>query len=167
MDWVRGKETAAAFIKKYRYVLIVLVAGLFLMALPPTQESPQTQTQPVVEQTEPQLQDTLAQLLSHLEGAGKVEVLLTQSKGSQTLYQTDEDSTASDGNTETHRETVLVTGTDRGEMGLIRQVNPPTYQGAIVLCQGADNANIRLSIVEAVMSVTGLRSDCITVLKMK
>lgn len=166
MDWVRGKETAAAFVKKYRYVLIVLAAGLFLMALP-TQESPQPQTQPVAEQTEPQLQETLAQLLSHLEGAGKVEVLLTQSKGPQTLYQTDEDSTVSEGTTDTHRETVLVTGTDRGEAGLIRQVNPPTYQGAIVLCQGADKANIRLSIVEAVMSATGLRSDCITVLKMK
>lgn len=166
MDWVRGKETAAAFIKKYRYVLIVLAAGLFLMALP-TQESPQPQTQPVAEQTEPQLQETLAQLLSHLEGAGKVEVLLTQSKGPQTLYQTDEDSTVSEGTTDTHRETVLVTGTDRGEAGLIRQVNPPTYQGAVVLCQGADKANIRLSIVEAVMSATGLRSDCITVLKMK
>lgn len=166
MDWVRGKETAAAFVKKYRYVLIVLAAGLFLMALP-TQESQQLQTQPVAEQTEPQLQETLAQLLSHLEGAGKVEVLLTQSKGPQTLYQTDEDSTVSEGTTDTHRETVLVTGTDRGEAGLIRQVNPPTYQGAIVLCQGADKANIRLSIVEAVMSATGLRSDCITVLKMK
>lgn len=166
MDWVRGKETAAAFVKKYRYVLIVLAAGLFLMALP-TQEAQQPQTQPVAEQTEPQLQETLAQLLSHLEGAGKVEVLLTQSKGPQTLYQTDEDSTVSEGTTDTHRETVLVTGTDREEAGLIRQVSSPTYQGAIVLCQGADNANIRLSIVEAVMSVTGLRSDCITVLKMK
>ena len=166
MDWLKGKETVAVFMKKYRYVLLVLAVGLFLMALP-EQESPPAQTTPIVEQTEPQLQDTLAQMLSHLEGAGKVEVMLTQSKGQQTLYQTDEDTSVSDGNTDTQRQTVLVSGSDRGEMGLIRQINPPTYQGAIVLCQGADNANIRLSIVEAVMSVTGLRSDCITVLKMK
>lgn len=166
MDWLKGKETVAVFMKKYRYVLLVLAVGLFLMALP-EQESPPEQTTPIIEQTEPQLQDTLAQLLSHLEGAGKVEVMLTQSKGQQTLYQTDEDTSVSDGNTDTHRKTVLVSGSDRGETGLIRQINPPTYQGAIVLCQGADNANIRLSIVEAVMSVTGLRSDCITVLKMK
>ncbi len=166
MDWLKGKETVAVFMKKYRYVLLVLAVGLFLMALP-EQESPPEQTTPIIEQIEPQLQDTLAQLLSHLEGAGKVEVMLTQSKGQQTLYQTDEDTSVSDGNTDTHRQTVLVSGNDRGETGLIRQINPPTYQGAIVLCQGADNANIRLSIVEAVMSVTGLRSDCITVLKMK
>lgn len=166
MDWLKGKETVAVFMKKYRYVLLVLAVGLFLMALP-EKESPPAQTTPIIEQTEPQLQDTLAQLLSHLEGAGKVEVMLTQSKGQQTLYQTDEDTSVSDGNTDTHRQTVLVSGSDRGETGLIRQINPPTYQGAIVLCQGADNANIRLSIVEAVMSVTGLRSDCITVLKMK
>lgn len=166
MDWLKGKETVAVFMKKYRYVLLVLAVGIFLMALP-EQESLPEQTTQVAEQTEPQLEDTLAQLLSHLEGAGKVEVMLTQAKGQQTLYQTDEDTSASDGNTDTHRQTVLVSGSDRGETGLIRQINPPTYQGAIVLCQGADNANIRLSIVEAVMSVTGLRSDCITVLKMK
>lgn len=166
MDWLKGKETVAVFMKKYRYVLLVLAVGIFLMALP-EQESLTEQTTQVAEQTEPQLEDTLAQLLSHLEGTGKVEVMLTQAKGQQTLYQTDEDTSVSDGNTDTHRQTVLVGGSDRGETGLIRQINPPTYQGAIVLCQGADNANIRLSIVEAVMSVTGLRSDCITVLKMK
>ena len=55
----------------------------------------------------------------------------------------------------------------RNETGLIRQIIPPVYRGAVVLCQGAENANIRLQIVEAVKSVTGLSSDHITVLKMK
>ena len=65
------------------------------------------------------------------------------------------------------RDVVLVTGADKTQTGLVRQVNPPQYLGGIVVCEGADNAGVRLAIVEAVKSVTGLGADNITVLKMK
>ena len=55
----------------------------------------------------------------------------------------------------------------RKQTGLVQQVNPPTYLGAVIVCQGADSASVRLAIVEAVGSVTGLSTDKITVLKMK
>ena len=55
----------------------------------------------------------------------------------------------------------------RADPGLVRQVNPPEYLGAVVLCQGADNPSVKLSIVEAVSKATGLTTDRITVLKMK
>ena len=41
------------------------------------------------------------------------------------------------------------------------------FAGAIVVCQGADNAEVRLRIVEAVSAYTGLGSNRIMVLKMK
>jgi len=41
------------------------------------------------------------------------------------------------------------------------------YRGAVVVCQGGDNASVRLAVVEAVSNATGLTSDRITVLKMK
>ena len=49
----------------------------------------------------------------------------------------------------------------------MRQVNPPTYLGAIIICEGADDANIRLAVVDAVSKVTGLGANRISVLKMK
>ena len=64
-------------------------------------------------------------------------------------------------------DTVLVTDESRTEQGLIRQVLPPQYRGAVIVCQGGDRASVRLNIVEAVSAVTGLTSDKITVLKMK
>jgi len=39
--------------------------------------------------------------------------------------------------------------------------------GAVIVCQGADDPQVRLSIVDAVSKVTGLGSDKISVLKMK
>lgn len=39
-------------------------------------------------------------------------------------------------------------------------------KGVVVVCQGAENAAVRLDIIRAVGSYTGLGSDKITVLKM-
>lgn len=170
MDWIELRQKAMEWIKKYRYALLVLLAGLFLMMLPDGKTDQEEAIPPQTEITEEapkDLQDSLAEILSQIEGAGKVRVLLTQATGEQTVYQTDEDMSAEENTSDIRRETVIISGSDRAESGLVQQVNPPVYQGAIVLCQGADSAAIRLAIVEAVANATGLSSDKISVLKMK
>lgn len=165
MDWVSMKERGWESLKKYRYVLLAVLAGLFLMVVPEKKKEPEYRVAAV--SAEPRLQDSLSEILSKISGAGKVEVLLTEAKGEQMLYQMDEDRTVGENNTDIRRKTVLVTDSGRNETGLLRQIDPPTYQGAVVLCQGADNAKIALAIVEAVADATGLSADKITVLKMK
>ena len=162
MDWIANKEQIVEYIKKYRFVLLVLLLGLFLMLLPEPEQA-EMPVQVPVRETPPSLQESLSEILSHVSGAGVVKVLLTQAAGEETVYQTDDD-LSSDG---TRRQVVIVTNASREEIGLIRQINPPAYLGAVVLCQGADSATVRLSIVEAVANATGLTSDRITVLKMK
>ena len=49
----------------------------------------------------------------------------------------------------------------------MQQKLSPVYQGAIILCQGADSPSVRLAITQAVSKVTGLPTDRIAVLKMK
>lgn len=165
MDWVTWKENGISQLKKYKYAALILLIGIFLMVLPGKKES--SGTAPPQETAPPQLQQALSQLLSRVEGAGKVEVLLTEAAGARTIYQMDENVTQSDRSEDTRRDTVLVTAAGREETGLVRQVISPQYQGAVILCQGADRAQVKLSIVEAVKSVTGLSADKITVLKMK
>ncbi len=164
MDWVTLRSRGKELVKKYRYVLLVVLAGLFLMVLPDgknAKAAPETATA----ETEPRqdLQTELEEILSQIQGAGRVRVLLTQREGEWTVYQTDEDSTSSG----VRSDTVLLSGADRSQTGLVRQINPPTYLGAVIVCQGADSASVRLAIVAAVGSVTGLSTDKITVLKMK
>lgn len=157
-------KVVADFLKKYKYVALVLLAGLFLMALPESKtEEEVTHITPIEESKITDTQDALAQILSQLDGAGEVRVLLTHAAGETTVYQTDDDA----GSDTRRSETVILSDSERGESGLIRQVNPPVYQGAVILCQGADSAAVRLSIVEAVANATGLTADKISVLKMK
>ena len=166
MDAVEYKLSALEYIKKYRLVFLVVLLGAILMLMPEKKQTIQEiPTQTILEKQD--LETELARILSKIDGAGKTEVLLTESSGEQTYYQTNEDIASSDHGEDRRRDTVLVTNSAREETGLIRRIDPPVYKGAIVLCQGAANAQVRLSIVEAVSNATGLSTDKITVLKMK
>lgn len=168
MDWIACKNTGISLFRKYRYALLAVLVGSVLLMLPETktvtvEKLPSTETQ----DAPADLERSLADILSMIDGAGKVEVLLTQARGEETVYQTDENISSGERSADRRADTVLITGEGRLETGLVRQVNPPTYLGALVVCQGASDPKVRLALVEAVMRVTGLRSDKITVLKMK
>lgn len=164
MDAIKAVTTAADFLKKNRFLLLMIAAGMILLSLPAEKALPQSApVQSTPAQEAATVEERLAAILSKLDGAGKTAVLLTEAKGEQILYQTNDSASG----TEMRTDTVLVTGSDRAETGLVRQRMSPVWQGAVILCQGADRPEIRLRIVEAVMSATGLTSDKITVLKMK
>lgn len=159
MDQESGKQLIG-YIKKYQYVLLVALVGVFLMLVPQRQEEPEI---PMASTSEApaavDLETELAEILSKISDVGKAEVLLTEASGGDTIYQMD--------SAQNHLDTVTIMGGNREEKGLVKQVMAPVYRGAIVVCRGADSAGVRLKVVEAVKSVTGLSSDCITVLKMK
>lgn len=167
MDWRNIGAKGTAWVKKNRYVVIVLLVGIILMALPQRSENGE---EPVIHtSTEPTLtmEARLEEILCHIEGAGTVRVLLTERMGESVEYQIDEDVSTSGDSSAQRTSTVLVTGTDRTDQGLVRQINPPEYLGAVVVCQGGNDPTVRLAITEAVSRVTGLGTDRISVLKMK
>lgn len=168
MDWNGIKEKLLNLIRKYRYAAAVILLGVVLMAIPGHTREESVKAEPtaqeVVQETE---EERLEKMLSQIAGAGKVRVMLSVASGEETLYQTDDNISASGDTGSTRRDTVTVTDSDRTENGLVRQVNPPTYLGAVVICEGADRASVRLAITDAVSKATNLGYDCICVLKMK
>jgi len=158
----------SGFITKYRYVMLILVIGIILMLIPTqvTQKSSEPEAViPKVTQSN-HLHEDLAHILSQINGAGNVKVLLTVAKGEETVYQTNDDISSSEGSLTKQIATVIVTDSDRNESALIRHIIPQIYQGAIVLCEGADSASVKLAIMDAVSKATGLGADNICVLKM-
>ena len=96
-----------------------------------------------------------------------MEVILTKAAGEEVIYQTNQDTSINNASDQTKKDTVIITDANRNQSGLIRQIIPEQYLGAIILCQGADNADIRLAIVDAVSTATGLGTNKISVLKLK
>lgn len=162
MDQHVLKEKITKLFTKYRFALLILAVGLVLMALPEKEGTVSADSTQSTEEALTLAQE-LEQILSQIEGAGKVRVLLTTAEGERTQYQTDSNISGDS----SRQDTVIITDSDRKEEGLITQVDPPVYQGAIIVCQGADRGAVRLAIVEAVSRVTGLGADRISVLKMK
>lgn len=166
MDWLKIYDRCKDLMKKYSAVLLVLAVGIFLMLLP-EKNSKQIEPEQQVPKIEATQEEKLEEILAEISGVGKVKVMLTEDYGAKTIYQTDEDHSVNNDTESLQSKTVIVTQSSREETGLIQSVISPVYRGAIVVCQGGDNPAIKLSVVQAVSNVTGIRSDRITVLKMK
>lgn len=167
MDRINLAEKIPELFRKYRYALVILLIGLVLMMLPSGEKSESDEVAAPTEESSMSIETQLETLLEQMKGAGKVKVMLTVSAGSETIYQTDNNQSQTSDSSSERGDTVIISNDSRGEEGLVRQVNPPQYLGALILCQGGDDPNIRLSIVEAVSKLTGLGADKICVLKMK
>lgn len=161
MDIKVLKEKIKQWIGKYKYLALILLAGIGLMLIPSGSKETRQTTQNILTATPTvSITEELETILSNIQGAGRVQVMLTVKSSEQTIYQTDTPSAD-------RQDTVIITDEERAQSGLVQQIISPTYRGAIVLCQGADSASVCLAIKEAVSKVTGLDLSEISVLKMK
>lgn len=148
----------SAFAAKYKYVLIILLAGLVLLLLPTGSKTKtkSAQTQPVSEQTQTiqAEEQRLTQLLQQINGAGQVQVLLSYRCSAERELATDD----------AGEPTIISAGGGAQEAVELRTVSPQ-YLGAVVVCDGADSPQVQLAVTQAVAQFTGLSTDHITVLR--
>lgn len=180
-DWKESLKRLGKRLKPFKFPLLVLLLGLVLLAIPtrsessgqnePETEEPVSQTQLSEEISLESLESRLSAILSQAEGAGRVQVMLQYAAGPKTVYQTDssqEVATDAEGKeTKVEVQTVLASQNGSGEIPVTVQTIAPTFQGALVIAEGADSSSVRLDLVNAVSSLTGLGADKITVIKMK
>lgn len=167
MDFIKWKESISKGIGKYKYVCLILLIGMLLMMVPGKSTKVTVTDQNEIPSDDLNVAEQLEEILCRVKGAGRVKVMITEAQGERTIYQTDSSYSQNSDQTNTQTQTILITDNQRNEKGLIHQKNPPTYQGAIVLAQGADDPNVKYAIVQAVCDVTGLGADRISVMKMQ
>lgn len=120
----------------------------------------------------------LEDILSKINGVGKVSVMITYSKTSQTvpLYNQDssekntEESDKQGGTrkiTETGIKTEIIYKEVNGEkIPITQSIISPTIEGAIVTAEGANNITVKTNIIQAVEAVTGVATHKIQVFEM-
>ena len=162
MDGLKDKLKSLG---KYKYVLFVILIGVVLMLLPnKTARKAEPAETTILEVNE---EERIQNILQMVHGAGRVAVYLKTERSEQYVYQTDNNTSSATDRNDQSKDTVLVTDSERNQSGLIQTVLTPKYAGAVIVCDGADDAYVKLSIVDAVSKATGLGSDKISVLKMK
>ena len=168
MNALRGMVQALG---KYRYALIVLLVGAALMLLPSGKSGTDAQpAAPAEQEAVPELaavQSELAALLSRVDGAGEVTVMLSLDCGPERFYQADEQRSTDGAASEHSSETVLYQESGSQRLPVVTRTKYPVYKGAVIVCEGAERPSVKLAIVQAVSRLTGLGSDKISVMKMK
>ena len=164
------QKRLSAGISKFRLPLLIFAAGLLLMLLPTGKRSTQavqTAAQEAQTQELTPSQEEMEAILSRIDGVGRVDLLLTLRTSGASVYQTDTRTVTSGSGTTEECQTVFGQTSGSGKEPVVQTTLAPQYQGALVVCDGADRASVRLAVVQAVTSLTGLGSNQIAVVKMK
>ena len=153
---------------KYKFVILVVVAGAVLLLWPGGKVVKNTASSAQAAEAR-DLETEMEEILSKIAGVGQVQVMLTEdADGEKQLAQDTElsysGSTKAPEDYSRCSEVVLADSGGEDTVVVTRQ-QYPTYRGALVVCQGGDQADVRLAVTEAVAALTGLSSDRVTVAK--
>ena len=169
MELANKVKNLSNIISKYRYVACIVIIGIILLLVPISKNSDKKDLS--IETThnipEHSIEEQLSTVLRLVDGAGDVRVVLSIAAGEEIVFQTDLTHNNSDTSDNVKNDTVTVTSADRSTTGLVKQIIPESFKGAVIVCTGADDPVVRLSIVDAVSKLTGLGANQISVLKMK
>ncbi len=125
-----------------------------------------------------QLETKLEEILSQIQGVGKVKVCLNYSESSEVIAMYNENSKVSSteesdtsGGTrkiqETDSQKDIIYKEESGEkVPITQKIVQPKIEGAIITAKGANNVNIKSNIIQAVEAITGLATHKIQVFEM-
>lgn len=120
----------------------------------------------------------LEEILSNINGVGKVKVMITYAETSKTIpvyneesSQEDTEETDSQGGTRKVTQTdtkkeVIYEENDNGKNLITQSIVSPTIEGAIITAEGANDPTVKTNIIQAVGAVTGLATHKIQVFQM-
>lgn len=154
-----GKQWKEA-LERYKYVLIVITVGLFLLLMPTSEENDSMEKGESTYNLS-EFEQHLASHLSLIEGAGKANVVLTLKTNGEKVYAEDVQQEFQGKN----NRSIVVIGSGSSEQVVEIQEYYPEFQGALVICSGGDNATVKLQLIQAVSALTGLSSHNITICK--
>ncbi len=157
-----GRLGLAGRFGKYKWVALILLVGLLLLAWPTgdgTQTEDTTETAQTFDLAETEAR--LAAALSQIKGAGEVTVVLTLAGGPRQILAQDVDQATERG--QERRETVVVSRGSGGQEAVAVQEVSPEYQGALLVCPGGGDPTVRLQLTQAVSALTGLGADKISI----
>ena len=131
------------------------------------QENVRISSEEYIEKQEERLKD----LLEGIDGAGKVEVMITLESCYENIYLKDSTVKTKTDNDDFSKEEeenyITVKNSSNIEEGVIIKVYEPVVKGVAVVAEGGNNTEIKMAIIETVSAVFNINSANISVEKMK
>lgn len=190
MEWINKlKKFDLKKIKKDN-LLILLLAGLLLIVIAVPVENKETEKKETVKEAKPVIEETqtdyisvqeakLKSILSKVEGAGEVEVMITLRASKELIIEKDTPSTVTSSEEEdstggkrssserTTNETTVYNQDGSGSTSpyVIKEIEPE-IEGIIVLAKGGDDPVIAKNISDAILALFRVEAHKIKVMKL-
>lgn len=173
---IKGKETMIAL------VLIGIILAVMAIPLKGEKQGNEEKKQMEVaelqvcqEAYEAKLEQRLEDILSQIEGVGRVKVMITLQASSKEVVEKDI-STEQSRENETEdlvsqssiskEENTVYSETDAGNVPYVVQEIYPKIEGVLVVAEGGDNSLVNLAIVEAIEALFDVDAHKIKIVKM-
>lgn len=155
--------------EKYGAAVLILLVGVVLLLMPDGKTEEKAQAAEAETETLLQTEARMKKILGRIRGVGKLDLMLTVESGPRQELAVDTElsyrgSTAAPDDYERRTETVVISGGE-GETPVVEYSVSPSYRGAVVVCEGADDAAVRLAVTQAMSALTGLGADRIVVIR--
>ena len=116
-----------------------------------------------------QIELRLKSIISQIDNAGDVEVMVTVDGSPEYIYASDNNSTSSSNSSGTtsssSSSSPIIVGAGASSSALILTESLPDIKGVIVVATGAGNVAVKLDILNAVSTLLGISRDKVSVLK--
>ena len=166
--------------ERRRTLIVALgIVGLLLIFLssflPTTEQSEQSRAEPPASTSEVdyrrELEDELREMISSIEGAGDVRVMITMDSTAEDVYAVDktESETKRSGESESdvqrseENEYVIIKGKDGSEQTVVKKQKMPEIRGVLVVCTGGASAVTREKVTAAVAVALGISQSRVMV----
>ena len=158
LDW-------KALFNQYKYVLLVVCVGIFLLLLPSGSKVKPTIGVAISQEQFDLLafEEKLGLVLSNISGAGQVEVILAVTGTTRQVFAQDNRESIRESGNELTESTVVVSKGSGTQEPLLVETIYPRFQGAVIVCEGGNDPAVKLKLIEAVAALTGLGADKISV----
>ncbi len=176
-----GLKLIKSLWEKYGYK-IFLFMGLFGVVLIYISEidyrNEKTESEMTTETYRLTLEQSLTELLSEVDGAGKVKLMVTLESGEENVYamqektDSDEQTVMAHQSEQTQRRSsyeneIVMTDAGSGRQPVIEKTLRPPVQGVVVVCQGAGDITVVSNITNAVSVALNIPTNRVCVIKMQ
>lgn len=168
--------------KKQKLLVLLGLAGMVLILLSeliqpkPKQKETALNDEPVSNEAYiQQMEQRLTLLVQNISGAGKCQVMVTLSQGTEYVYASEgktttdrSQNTEGEGTRKTEQKDnneskIVILDQDGVSRALIETRIEPEIKGVVVVCEGGNSAVVKERIVEAVTTVLGIKSNQVCV----
>ena len=113
------------------------------------------------------LEDRLAFVFASIEGAGKVEVMVTLKAGNEIIIAEEEKIKDAKGEVSTEKSAVILSQSGGNEKPLVLKEKYPEVEGIIIVAEGGDDIFVKESLTKGAQALLDVPAHKVEVFKMK